>query len=146
MRWDAFTEACPELAGLGEERFRRAEVMLLGTLRKNGWPLLVGMMWQSPKARDLQRDPRFVAHSIVTNRSGAEGDFKLYGRAREIGDAETRARYAAAIKARTDWEPPEPKFHVFALEVDSAGFVVFGEERYGLAWDPDRGLRRWRVE
>jgi hypothetical protein len=104
MRWSDFAKACPELAGLGEERFRTHEVMLLGTLRKNGWPritpveldfvggeLLVGMIWQSPKARDLLRDPRFVAHSVVTNRSGAEGDFKLYGRARANDDADTGA-------------------------------------------------------
>ena len=156
MRWDEFAEACPELAALGEARFRKHEVMLLGTLRKNGWPritpvemdfvdgeLLVGMMWQSPKALDLLRDRRFVAHSVVTNRSGAEGDFKLYGRVRAIDDPDRRAAYGAAIKARTDWEPPEPNFHLFALDVDSAGFVIFGEERYGLAWDPERGLRRW---
>jgi hypothetical protein len=155
MRWADFAEACPELAALGEQRFEQHEVMLLGTLRKNGWPrispvemdfvdgeLLVGMMWQSPKALDLLRDPRFVAHSVVTNRSGAEGDFKLYGRVRASDDADTRAAYGAAIKARIDWEPTEP-FHLFALDVDSAGFVIFGEEPYGLAWDPERGLRRW---
>jgi Pyridoxamine 5'-phosphate oxidase len=155
MRWEEFAKASPELAALGEERFKQREVMLLGTLRKNGWPritpvemdfvggeLLVGMMWQSPKALDLQRDPRFVAHSVVTNRSGAEGDFKLYGRARAIDDADTRRAYGAAIKARIDWEPSEP-YHLYALDVESAGFVVFGEEQYGLAWDPERGLRRW---
>ncbi len=128
---------------------------MLGTLRKNGWPritpvemdfvdgeLMVGMMWQSPKALDLLRDPRYVAHSVVTNRSGEEGDFKLYGRVRDIRDPATRARYRAAIKARIDWEPAEPDFHLFALDVESAGFVIFGAERYSLAWDPARGLRR----
>jgi hypothetical protein len=99
MRWDDFAEACPELAALGEERFT-----------------------QSPKALDVLRDPRFVAHSVVTNRSGAA--------------------YCAAIKAPIDWEPTEP-YLLFALDVDSAGFVIFGEERYGLAWDSERGLRRW---
>jgi hypothetical protein len=155
MRWSEFAAACPELATLGEERFGRHELMLLGTLRKNGWPrispveldfvdgeLLVGMMWRSPKALDLLRDPRFVAHSVVTNRSGEEGDFKLYGRARDVEDPERRAAYRAAIKARIDWEPAEPSYHLFALDVESAGFVVFGEERYSLAWDPVRGLRR----
>jgi len=155
VRWSDFAAACPELAQLGAERFRRHEVMMLGTLRKNGWPritpvemdfvdgdLLVGMMWKSPKALDLLRDPRFVAHSVVTNRSGEEGDFKLYGRVREIHDPGTRAGYRAAIKARIDWEPAEPNYHLFALDVESAGFVIFGAERYSLAWDPERGLRR----
>ena len=156
MRWSDFAAACPELAQLGEERFRRHEVMLLGTLRKNGWPritpvemdfvdgdLLVGMMWRSPKALDLLRDPRFVAHSVVTNRTGEEGDFKLYGRVRDIHDDATRAAYRAAIKARIDWEPAEPNYHLFALDVESAGFVIFGAEQYGLAWDAERGVRRW---
>jgi Pyridoxamine 5'-phosphate oxidase len=156
MRWADFMDACPELAALGEERFRRHEVMLLGTLRKNGWPrispvemdfvggeLMVGMMWQSPKALDLLRDPRYVAHSVVTNRSGEEGDFKLYGTARDIQDADTRARYRAAIQARIDWAPMEPSFHLFALDVDAAGFVVFGTNAIGMAWDAERGLRRW---
>ena len=156
LRWSEFAAACPELAALGEERFRSREVMLLGTLRKNGWPritpvemdfvdgeLLVGMMWRSPKALDLLRDPRYVAHSVVTNRSGEEGDFKLYGRAREVRDPDRRAAYRAAIKARIDWEPAEPSYHLFAFDVDSAGFVVFGAEPYGLAWDAVRGLRRW---
>jgi hypothetical protein len=158
MRWDEFTAACPELAKLGDARLRAKELCLVGTLRKNGYPrispvepefvdgeLLLGMMWKSPKALDLLRDPRLVVHSVVSERSGKEGDFKLYGRAVDDRDLERRAAYRAAIKARIDWEPPEPNFHVFAVDVESAGFVTFAEPRYGLAWDPDGGLRRWSM-
>ena len=156
MRWDEFAAACPELAALGEERLRARELCLVGTLRRNGWPrispvepdfvdgeLMLGMMWRSPKALDLLRDPRCVVHSVVSDRMGTEGDFKLYARAVQIDDSERRARYRAAIKARIDWEPSEPSYHLFALDVDSAGFVIFSGERFGLAWDPERGLRRW---
>src|SRR5207237_8667654 len=38
VRWDEFAAACPELANLGEERFRGRELCLLGTLRRNGYP------------------------------------------------------------------------------------------------------------
>jgi hypothetical protein len=158
MRWDEFAAAVPELAALGEDRLRRKELCLVGTLRKNGWPrispvepefvdgeLLLGMMWQSPKALDLMRDPRVVVHSVVSERSGKEGDFKLYGRAVDVQDPERRAAYRASIKARIDWEPPEPNFHVFAIDIDSAGFVTFAEPRYGLAWSPAGGLRRWAI-
>ena len=158
MRWDEFTSACPELAGLGEERLRAKELCLVGTLRRNGWPrispvepefvggeLMLGMMWQSPKALDLLRDPRLVVHSVVSNRDGKEGDFKLYGRAVDVQDVQRRAAYRATIKARIDWEPPEPHFHLFAVDVDSAGFVTFADPRYGLAWDPGNGLRRWSI-
>jgi hypothetical protein len=102
------------------------------------------MMWRSPKALDLLRDPRCVVHSVVSRRDGDEGDFKLYARARQFDDSDVRARYRATIKERIDWEPTEPNYHLFAFDVDSAGFVTFDpEHRYGLAWDPDRGLRRW---
>jgi hypothetical protein len=158
MRWDDFSAAGPELASLGEKRLRARELCLLGTLRKNGFPrispvepefvdgqLMLGMMWQSPKALDLLRDPRCVVHSVVSDREGTEGDFKLYALARDVQGPALRQRYRETIKARIDWEPSEPNFHLFALDVDSAGFVIFGKDRYGLAWDPDRGLRRWEI-
>jgi hypothetical protein len=158
MRWDKFARACPELAGLGEERLRGRELCLVGTLRRNGYPrispvepefvdgeLMFGMMWRSPKALDLLRDPRCVIHSVVSDRHGTEGDFKLYGRAVDVHDPEQRAAYRATVRARIDWEPSEPTFHCFAVDIESAGFVIFGEERYGLAWDLHRGLRRWRI-
>jgi hypothetical protein len=74
----------------------------------------------------------------------ALGELKLYGRAVPVEDSVRRARYRATIKARIDWEPEEPNYHLFAVDVDSAGFVTFAEEsRYGMAWDPEGGLRRW---
>ena len=158
VRWDEFAAAAPELAGLGEQRLRDRELCLVGTLRRTGWPrispvepdfvdgeLMLGMMWRSPKALDLLRDPRCVVHSVVSRRDGDEGDFKLYARVVEVQDAARRERYRETIKARIDWAPDEPEYHLFALDVDSAGFVIFGQERYGLAWNPESGLRRWKM-
>jgi hypothetical protein len=158
MRWEEFVAACPELAQLGEERLRSRELCLVGTLRQNGWPrispvepdfaageLMLGMMWRSPKALDLLRDSRLVVHSVVSSRMGTDGDFKLYGRAVDVHEPARREAYRAAIRARIDWSPDEPHYHLFAVDIESAGFVVFGDERYGLAWDPARGLRRWAL-
>ncbi|HEU5363618.1 MAG TPA: pyridoxamine 5'-phosphate oxidase family protein [Gaiellaceae bacterium] len=155
MRWSEFAAACPELARLGEERLRSRELCLVGTLRRNGWPrispvepefvgdeLMLGMMWQSPKARDLERDPRIVVHSTLTDRHDLSGDFKLYGRALPVEDTPRLDAHRAAIKARIDWAPPEP-YHVFAVDIDSAGFVTFAEPRFGLAWEAGGDLRRW---
>ena len=156
MNWHQFAEASPELAALGRERFEGRELCMLGTLRANGWPrispceldfvdgeLLLGMMWQSPKARDLLRDDRCVLHSCTSDRLGNEGDFKLYCRARDLQDSGTRAAYRTAVRARIDWEPSDP-FHLFAVDIQSAGFVTFTNDApYGMAWDPDRGTRRW---
>lgn len=154
LRWDDFAAAAPELSGLGLRRFEEAQLCMLGTIRRDGSPrispcemtftegeLLLGMMWRSPKAVDLQRDPRCVLHSCTSDKAGSEGDFKLYAKAREIMQAPLRDAYRVAVKARTDWEPTEP-FHVFAIEVSSAGYVIFGDERVWMTWDPVRGSRQ----
>ena len=87
VKWAEFALATPELARLGWERFERAELCMLATLRPNGWPrvspceldlvdgeLMLGMMWQSPKALDLLRDDRCALHSCTSNRMGTDGD------------------------------------------------------------------------
>ena len=158
MNWDEFATTCPELASLGEQRLRRQELCMLGTLRRDGRPrispcepdfaagrLLLGMMWRSPKALDLLRDPRCVVHSCTSDRNGTEGDFKLYGQAVDVQDAELRETYRETIRARIGWAPDEPAYHLFSVDVGAAGFVIFGEERYGLAWNPADGLRRWSI-
>ncbi len=102
MNWSQFAKAAPDLAKAGEERFERWSLILLGSVRKDGTPrispveplivggeLLLGMMWQSKKALDLLREPRCLVHSIITDRKGNEGEFKLRGRARDIADPGT---------------------------------------------------------
>ena len=77
-----------ELAALGEERFERTGLVLLGTLRKDGWPrispvepliahgqLYRGMMWQSRKALDLLREPRCTAPSPIDMRLRASSSY-----------------------------------------------------------------------
>src|SRR5204862_1916376 len=134
-----------DLASLGEKRFERSGLCLVGTLRTDGSPrispvepylaaghLFLGMMPNSRKALDLLRDPRCVVHSVVSDREGTEGDFKLYGRAVDVKDPERRGRYREALRERLDWAPDEPNYHLFAIDVEAAGFVIFGGERYGL--------------
>jgi hypothetical protein len=154
MRWDAFEEACPEIAVGAAERFRRDQLVLVGTIRSDGSPrispnepdlaagrLFVSMMWRSRKAVDLLRDPRVVVHSVTTNKDGTDGDVKIYGRAIDEQDSEIREAFRAAIRARIDWAPDEPTYHCFSVDVSSAAYVVFGERQHALAWDPGRGLR-----
>src|SRR5213593_3095528 len=155
MNWERFAGAAPELAELAGARFRKNGLCLVGTLRRDGSPrispceidfaageLLLGMMWRSRKAIDLLRDPRIVVHSVTSDRKGAEGDVKLYGQAVDISDPDVREAYRRAIKHRIGWAPDEPEYHLIALDVHSAGYIVFGDEGYALAWDPERGLPR----
>ena len=96
---------------MGEQIFERTGLVLIGTLKKDGWPrispveplftdghLYLGMMWRSSKALDLLRDPRCTVHSATSNRDGSEGDFKVYGRAEAIHDLEMRRLSCSATK------------------------------------------------
>jgi hypothetical protein len=155
MNWERFMADVPELAGLAEARFRNDGLCLVGTLRKDSSPrispceldfaageLLLGMMWRSRKAVDLLRDPRIVVHSVTSDREGIEGDVKLYGRAIDISALEVRQAYRDAIMTRIGWAPDEPENHLFALDIESAGYIVFGDDSHALTWDPSSGLRR----
>jgi hypothetical protein len=154
MHWDEFARACPEIAEHATERFRRQELCMLGTLRADGSPrispceldfaaghLILGMMWQSRKALDLLRDPRCVLHTCTTDRTGTEGDAKIYGRAIDVRDPALRQTYRDTVKERIDWAPDEPNFHAFAVDVESAGFITFAEPKTVIAWDAGRGIR-----
>ena len=155
MRWDAFEAACPELATMARARFVKDEVVMLGTIRSDGTPrispcevdfagghLFIGMMWRSMKALDLLRDPRCAVHSVTYDRLGTDGDLKLYGRMTNVQEPELRDAYRRSIKARIDWEPDEPEFHLFSLDVETAGFTIFGDDHHAMAWGPATGLCR----
>jgi hypothetical protein len=155
VRWDAFSTACPTIAELAEGRFRSDEVVLLGSIRADGSPrvspnevdfvqghLMLSMMWRSRKALDLLRDPRCAVHSVPITRMNPGGDVKLYGNAVDVQDQDLRSAFRDTMRARIDWAPDEPDYHLFSIDVASAGFISFGKgNERALAWDPDRGLR-----
>ena len=148
MNWSEFELESPGLAALGEERFERTGLVLVGTIRKDGWPricpvepllfdgrLCLGMMWQSRKALDLLRAPRCTVNSVVSDKDGAEGEFKLFGIAVEENDLEVRGRYCDALFEKIGWKPEEPEFHLFAIDIRSAAFVRFeDEEMEHIVW------------
>jgi hypothetical protein len=155
MRWADFEQAAPELAELGKERFARAGILLVGTIRKDGSPrispveyyevkghLMLGMMWQSFKAKDLLRDSRCLVHSVVTNRSGSEGEFKLRGRALALDDPALHEAYGDATEAEIDWRPTGP-FHLFSLDIEEAAFVIYeGDEQRTTHWTKETGVTK----
>jgi hypothetical protein len=60
----------------------------------------------------------------------------------DVREPALRRAYQSAIKARIDWQPDEPEFHLFSLDVESAGYTIFEENAHrALAWDPKAGLR-----
>jgi hypothetical protein len=157
MRWDAFVQAAPRIGALAEERFRKDELVMLGTIRPDGSPrlspneldfavgrLFISMMWQSRKARDLLRDPRIAVHSVPSDKTNPGGDIKLYGRVVDEREPAVRAAFHDEILRRIDWAPDEPNYHLFSLDVEQAGFIRFGKDQLALAWNPEHGEREIR--
>jgi hypothetical protein len=158
VNWQRFTHESPGLAAVARAWIADRHIMLLGTLRRDGSPrisavecdlvgdeLCTGMIWQSSKALDLERDPRMTVHSLPPGKDNPEGDIKLYGRARPA-DPELKMAYADALHKRLDWRPPEP-YHCFALDITAAGMVVFkAGGREITSWRADGKERRRHVK
>src|SRR5439155_22162306 len=60
VQWEAFAQACPEIAGLARDGFAKDELVMLGTIRSDGSPrvspceedfpagrLIAAMLWPS---------------------------------------------------------------------------------------------------
>jgi hypothetical protein len=153
MNWAAFTTAAPDLAATVEQRFRGFRHHVLATLRADGSPrtsgleadfrggeLWLGMMAGSLKALDLRRDPRFALQAnpgAGTDMAG--GDVRIGGRAYEVADGETKARYVEEV------EPPQP-FHLFRTELTEVVRTWVEDETYLVVqiWKPGEPLRTLR--
>ena len=145
MRWSEFAEAAPELARLGFERFESTQLLMLGTIRKDGSPritpieysvfdgdLIIGGMWQSMKMLDLIRDPRCVIHSTTSDKNGTQGDMKLNGRAVPL-ESHRMDAYFDHLFEKLGWRPTgETPGHFFTIDITSAAFVRM---------DPDEKMR-----
>lgn len=150
--WAEFEAAAPDLAALTTERFGSTQLLLLGTIRTNGWPRIspceylvvdgdiwLGMIWQSRKALDLLRDPRCVLHSTTTSKDGDEGDVKIYGRAVDEQRPERRARLRQAAIEAMDFDPESyGDYHLFRIAITEAGYTRFVEgARQVKTWKSD---------
>jgi hypothetical protein len=156
LNWNEFRVAAPELAGRFEERLAETQLVLLGTLTVDGWPrvspceayiadgdLMLGMMWQSRKAHDLERDARLTVMTVQCDRDANHGDVKLYGYGVVVDDPRRKDALADAQEALINWRPSEP-FHVFALDVRRASFIAFGDRRRLVRWSIERGVEELR--
>lgn len=133
ITWGEFAKAAPELAALGEVRFREAQVAYVATVRPDGSPrvhpvtpvlgegrLFLFMEPTSPKGHDLGRDARYAMHSLVTDQNGTPGEFWVMGRAARALDPNSRA--AAVAAAPYD---PADRYILFELSVEEAASTVY---------------------
>lgn len=150
--WQEVEHAAPAIARLGAARLDAMGLAMLGTLRRDGSPrispvepciaggqLLIGVMAWSAKARDLQRDPRYVLHSVVTSPDSGDEELKLYGSA-------AIASHPIATAAAGAWWLTHPdRAIVFRLGIHQAVFIVW-DTANGLMtihrWSPRDGYRQ----
>jgi hypothetical protein len=95
-------------------------------------------MWQSAKARDLLRDPRFSLHSSSEDPPNWKGDARIAGRMEEVNDP-------AARKARLGSEAAPGKAHLFRADITEVVVVQLGEPADHLviqSWHAGEGITR----
>jgi hypothetical protein len=156
--WNDVTKAAPALAAAVQGRFDVHKHKTLATLRADGSPrisgmeasfrdgeLWLGMMPDSRKARDLQRDPRFALHSATIDPELADGDAKIGGRAVEVTDPATFEWFIGKEQEEKGEEPPEP-FHLFRADIDEISLVTLGgdppDHLVIETWRERRGVTR----
>jgi hypothetical protein len=156
--WDDVSKAAPELAATVQRCFDAHIHKTLATLRADGSPRVsgqemsfrdgdvwLGMMPDSRKARDLQRDPRLGVHSATVDPTMAGGDAKLSGRAVEVTDRETFDWFVSKEGEEKGEEPPEP-FHLFRIDVAEIVLTTLGgdppDHLVIETWRERRGVTR----
>jgi hypothetical protein len=156
--WAEFQRSEPEFARLVQARFDSHKHKMLATLRKDGSPrisgieatfadgqLWLGMMPDSLKALDLQRDPRLALHSASLEPEMPDGDAKISGRGIEHRADDTKARFAGAVKDASGEDMPPGPFHLFSIDIEEAVLIRLGDPADHLVietWREGRGLKR----
>jgi hypothetical protein len=148
LTWAELEVATPEIAALGRDLLERFHFVLIGTLTKDGSPrvnpceayvidghLVLNMMPRSLKALDLLRDPRIYVHTPVTSKEGAEGEFKLAGRAPELVDASLRTKLDDLFWEMIRWRPA-PESHYFEVLAERVAYHRYGDNELAVRW-PD---------
>jgi pyridoxamine 5'-phosphate oxidase-like protein len=143
--WAEFASAEPALASRVQERFGIRKHKTLATLRKDGSPrisgievefasgeLFLGMMPDSLKLRDLERDPRLAIHSPTDdppdgNPRGWPGEAKIAGNAVDVPDSQNASGRR------------------FRIDITEAAFTHLNEAGDRLVvefWRPGNGSKR----
>src|SRR5688572_17470568 len=131
--WAEFAQQAPEIAAFGKERLLSA-VAYLGTVRPDGGPrvhpvtpiigdqLYLFMEPNSPKGKDLARDPRYALHCAVADDSGGEGEFYVRGLGALSTDPEVRQQ-AVTVSSYA----PADRYILFVFTVEFAFMKRYGE-------------------
>ena len=151
MKWQQFKAAAPQLGGPGPGRIRRTAPGILGTLRNDGWPrispcevyffdgeMLLGMM---PRSKKVDRPaPRPAHHGRERPGEPRAPTGRREALRPRAGRSSTNGStgLADAQEALIDWRPPAHA-PVFAVDIESASYISFGDGRRLLRWQAGSG-------
>lgn len=160
--WTEFTHDAPEIAEVAERRLAATGLMMLGTLRRDGFPrispmepvlvdgrlvlhegrLWLAMMVDSTKARDLRRDGRFALHTATDDKMVTEGDVKMWGVATEVTDRGTLSQFSDQIFASVGHRFEVGQFDAFDVELLGASSVAVRDDAmFVTTWRPGAGVK-----
>ena len=159
--WKEFSHEAPEIAGLAERRLVATGLMMLATLRSDGFPrispvepvlagdrlvlhddkLWLGMMVDSTKSRDLKRDGRCGLHTATADKQVSQGDAKLWGTATPVTDQTTLARFSDDIFESVGFRFEVGSFDAFDIDLLGASSVEVADDvMYVKTWKPGKGV------
>ncbi|MFD4247726.1 pyridoxamine 5'-phosphate oxidase family protein [Streptomyces sp. NPDC058525] len=154
--WSSFAQVAPDLARRARAAAERHGFVLVGTIRQDGTPrispveihfvrqqLMLVMIAGSHKARDLDRDPRLVLQTPVSNPASPEAEAKLRGQVVDV-DAAQREATAASVESASGWRPRDT-WRFFAVTLHAASYIEWHQDKMTLSrWDRVNGL--WPTE
>ena len=130
VTWAAFSNAAPEMAGVGLALLEKLHIAYLATVRKDGAPrvhpvspiiadgrLFVATPPASPKRLDLRRDGRYVIHMLPGE---DDGEMLIRGHAVLVEDDATRAAVVTAASHTV-----RPDDWLFEYHIESAASTVW---------------------
>jgi hypothetical protein len=131
--WAQFAEREHEIADLGERIFAKYGIAYVGTIRQDGGPritpitpviidggLYLGLMPNSPKKRDIDRDNRCVIHGLP---GPGDAEISVRGVARPLDRAELEALFA---KAPSNVRLAEDTC-IYELDITQVNYTKFGQ-------------------
>jgi hypothetical protein len=161
--WTEFAAEAPELAELAQKRLAATGLMLLATLRRDGFPrispmepvlagdklvlhdgkLWLGMMVGATKSKDLQRDGRLYLHTATADKMVTEGDVKMWGVATQVTDHDALETFSDDIYASVGHRFEVGEFDAFDVDLLGASAVGIGDDVMVVrTWQPGKGVTR----
>ncbi|WP_419921810.1 pyridoxamine 5'-phosphate oxidase family protein [Candidatus Poriferisodalis sp.] len=153
--WSEFASASPDLAERVQKRFDSHRHAVMATIRADGSPrmsgmeapirdghLWLGMEYESTKAGDLRRDPRFGLHSAPDDEAMTCGDARIEGHA-VPADSELATLFARGHRFEID-DPT--RIALFTAEITRVVLVHVAEHALLVeSWSPAGGLASHRL-